>query len=34
MKYLKLFKGQGYCKTGKNKIHVDLEAGQIRVFKL
>lgn len=31
---LEIIQGQGYCKTGKNKIHVDLEAGQIRVFKL
>lgn len=31
---LEIIQGQGYCKTRKNKIFVDLESGQIRVFKI
>ena len=31
---LEIIQGQGYCKTRKNKIYIDLEAGQIRVFKI
>lgn len=31
---LEIIQGQGYCKTRKNKIYVDLDAGQIRLFKL
>lgn len=31
---LEIIQGQGFCKTRKNKIFVDLEAGQIRVFKI
>ncbi len=31
---LEIIQGQGNCKTRKNKLFVDLEAGQIRVFKI
>lgn len=31
---LEIIQGQGNCKARKNKLFIDLEAGQIRVFKL